>query len=92
MMTGYHVTTDKKLQRYRETGVILPPVRFWPNLLTAKRWAKRTGRNRILQISVNLSYPLPDHKPARWTGETIHSYELCQEWSGENAIMQTEVK
>jgi len=73
-MVGYHVTTQKKLARYKETGCILPPVRFWPNKQTAQRWAKRTGRDVILKIECSESYPLPDHKPARWTGEIIRSY------------------
>lgn len=73
-MIGYHVTTDKKLARYQITGAILPPVRFWPNELTARRWAKRTGRNIILQIEYTQAYPLPDHKPAKWTGELIRDF------------------
>ena len=73
-MIGYHVTTDKKFARYKTTGAILPPVRFWPNELTARRWAKRTGRNIILQIEYTQSFPLPDHKPARWTGELIRDF------------------
>lgn len=70
-MIGYHVTTPKKLDRYKATGGILPPVRFWPNRFTAERWAKKTGRSVILEIEVSQSYPLPDHKPARWTSEFI---------------------
>lgn len=77
-MIGFHVTTLKKLQRYKKTGCILPPVRFWPNFLTAKKWAKRTGRSFILRIECNLSYPLPDHKPARWTNEIIRTYQDIQ--------------
>lgn len=74
-MTGYHVTTTNKLKRYENTGAILPPVRFWPNLLTAQRWAKRTGRDLILKIETGISYPLPDHEPAFWTPETIYIRE-----------------
>ena len=72
---GYHVTTDKKIQRYQSTGGILPPVRFFPNLYTAKRWAKRTGRTVILKIEFEgEDYPLPDHRPARFTDCFIKKY------------------
>ena len=74
-MTGYHVTSLKKLERYQQTGGILPPVRFWPSLDTALRWAKRTGRSVVLEIEAAESYPLPDHKPARWTPEMIRKWE-----------------
>lgn len=73
-MTGYHVTTSKKLDKYTATGCILPPVRFWPNLLTAEKWAKKTRRDVILQIRCRTSYPLPDHVPARWTNEIIRKW------------------
>ena len=75
-MIGYHVTTPKKVARYEQTGAILPPVRFWPNLDTAKRWSIRTGRGIILEIEVDESYPLPDHVPARWTRELIREWRL----------------
>jgi len=62
---GYHCTTKKKLERYHVSKRIIAPVRFWPNRLTAERWAKRTGREIILRIRLDhISYPLPDHKPA----------------------------
>jgi len=73
-MTGYHVTTSKKLKKYNATGGILPPVRFWPNQYTAAKWAKRTMRDVILRIECNESFPLPDHKPARWTNEFVKNY------------------
>lgn len=78
-MEGYHVTTPKKLERYKKTGAILPPVRFWPNESTANRWAKRTGRSVILKISATETYPLPDHKPARWTPEVVSKWEERRE-------------
>ena len=43
-MTGYHVTTPRKVARYEATGAILPPVRFWPTLETAQAWAWKTHR------------------------------------------------
>jgi hypothetical protein len=75
-MTGYHVTTKKKIARYVSTGAILPPVRFFPNILTAQRWQERTGRDAILEIECERSYPLPDHRPARFTGEIIRRWEV----------------
>jgi hypothetical protein len=74
-MKGYHVTTTNKIKRYNQSGCILSPVRFWPNLYTAQRWAKHTCRDKILEIEVSESYPLPDHKPARWTQESIYKWE-----------------
>lgn len=76
LCTGYHVTTPRKLTRYKCTGAILPPVRFWPNPFYAERWARKTGRTVILQIAVQKSYPLPDHRPARWTPEVIHNWKV----------------
>lgn len=74
-MKGFHVTTGKKIIRYQQTGAILPPVRFFPSEETARRWALRTGRDKIVSIEVNGSYPLPDHKPARWTEETVRTWK-----------------
>ena len=70
-MIGYHVTTPKKLARYHMSGVILPPVRFWPSLWSAQRWARKTGRSCIIKIYVQQVYPLPDHRPAYWTPEIV---------------------
>lgn len=69
-------TTPKKYDKYLKTGGILPPVRFWPSLETAQKLAKRVSRTVILEIKCDVSYPLPDHKPARWTPEIIRSYRL----------------
>jgi len=49
-MIGYHVTTYAKIERYIASGCILPPVRFWPDLATAQRWAEKTHRTEILVI------------------------------------------
>jgi hypothetical protein len=76
--TGYHVTTLKKLSKYEASRCILPPVRFFPSLLTAERWAKRTGREIILSFEYDSSWPLPDHKPARWTDEVVRSWKICE--------------
>jgi len=73
---GFHCTTPKKLKRYEQTRCILPPVRFWPNKFTARRWMKRTGRSILLEISVSHSWPLPSPKPARWTDDLVRSWEI----------------
>lgn len=78
-MIGFHVTTEKKVSRYKGTGAILPPVRFWPNLYTARRWARRTGREVVLEIHVGESFPLPDHKPARWTPEIVREWRNVED-------------
>jgi hypothetical protein len=75
-MIGFHVTTKKKLDKYKQTGCILPPVRFWPNEFTAREWMKKTLRDVLLVINVEKSYPLPDHKPARWTEEIVRKWEI----------------
>jgi len=64
---GYHVTTPKKFDRYEQTRVILPPVRFWIWPQSAINWAERIGRTIILKIEVSKAYPLPDHKPREHT-------------------------
>ena len=70
---GYHVTTERKLARYRATGAILSPVRFWPTRETADQWANKTGRKIILELNLRgtISHPLPDHIPARFTPDNI---------------------
>ena len=81
-MVGYHVTTEKKLQRYRDTGAILPPVRFWAFRDSAVAWARKTGRNVILRIAPKTVHPLPDHKPrghAYWTPEVVRGFEIERE-------------
>ncbi|MFA5053026.1 MAG: hypothetical protein WC565_03140 [Parcubacteria group bacterium] len=79
-MNVFHVTTPKKLARYRATGAILPPVRFWPDETTARRWMRRTGRSVLLTFErPATAYPLPDHRPALWTPDLIHTFELVPE-------------
>ena len=77
-MIGYHVTTKKKMERYKRTGSILPPVRFWAYKSSAEAWKKRASRDMILKIEVETAYPLPDHKPA---GHAFWSPEVVREWS-----------
>ena len=78
-MTGYHVTTPRKLAQYQATGGILPPVRFWPTAATAQQWAQRTGRTCLVKITCTIAYPLPDHRPAYWTPEIIRMNHTLQE-------------
>lgn len=52
-MMGYHVTTRRKFLRYVAHGGIRPPVRFWPDLVDAERFAKQTGRRVIVRIRVD---------------------------------------
>ncbi len=68
-MKVYHCTTSKKLSRYRITGGILPPVRYWIGEYSAKKWLKQTGREIILTFDEPTdSYPLPDmHGCAKWS-------------------------
>lgn len=73
---GYHCTTPAKLARYQATGCILSPVRFWPSEDTARKWMTRTGRTVLLRIPVSRSWPLPDHKPARWTDDLVRTWEV----------------
>lgn len=73
---GFHATTPKKLQAYQISKRIFSPVRFWPNETTAKEWAKRVNRSVILKIELNeVSYPLPDHKPALFTPFDVLKWE-----------------
>lgn len=46
----YHVTTLKKLQRYKENKHIKPPLRCWKKLEYAEDFSKRTGRKIILRL------------------------------------------
>jgi len=75
---GYHVTTKRKLERYKKTGGILPPVRFFPNIITAENWSKKVNRNIILEIEYTQGYPLPDHKPALWTNEIVKKFNIIK--------------
>jgi hypothetical protein len=79
-MTGYHVTTPRKLARYRDTGGILRPVRFWAFESSARAWAKRVGRSVILRIDVPdaEAHPLPDHKP---TGHAYWTPRMVRDWT-----------
>ena len=75
-MRVYHCTTPKKLRKYKGTGAILPPVRFWTTEYSAMKWMCKTGRSILLSFDRPAkSYPLPIKGGAMWTGELIRSWE-----------------
>lgn len=79
LMIGYHVTTPAKLARYQATGAILPPVRFWIHVASARAWGAKTQRNTIVRIRVENAYPLPDHRPrghAWWSEDVVRHWEI----------------
>ena len=49
-MIVYHVTTNKKLNKYINSGYIKPPVRAWENIEQAERMSISTGRRVILRL------------------------------------------
>lgn len=71
----YHCTTPKKAKLYRETGVILKPVRGFTTLQAAMAWCIHTGRTVIYEIKGGPAYKLPDHHnkfgEAWWIDEDI---------------------
>ena len=56
-MIVYHVTSLKKLDRYRKTGRIFAPVRAWENIEQAQRMSVSTGRRVILRLRFPDSAP-----------------------------------
>ena len=56
-MVVYHVTSARKLDRYRKTGAIRPPVRAWESIEDAERFSLSTGRRVILRLR------FPDNAP-----------------------------
>jgi len=61
MMELYHVTTEKKARKYRETGYIRNPVRGFITFLAAMAWAVKTGRRVIYRVDGEPCYKLPEH-------------------------------
>lgn len=49
-MIVWHVTTFKKLKKYKDHGSIRAPVRAWENFEQAKRMSVSTGRPIILRL------------------------------------------
>lgn len=56
----YHVTTDKKARKYRETGHIKRPVRGFTTLMGAMAWGMKVGRTVIYEVEGE-AHKLPDH-------------------------------
>ena len=76
----YHCTTPKKLARYRTTGYILPPVRYFTVEYAARRWMRRTGRTVLVTFDEpSRSWPLPDHGPAKWTDQPVAAFVAINE-------------
>lgn len=49
-MIVYHVTSIKKLDKYRKSGKIIAPVRAWETIEQAQRMSISTGRRVILRL------------------------------------------
>ena len=61
-MKLYHVTTEKKAKKYRQTGHIKHPVRGFDTLMGAMFWAMKVGRKVVYEVEVgNRMFKLPDH-------------------------------
>ena len=56
-MIVWHVTSRKKLLRYLQQRMILPPVRAWKDINDAERFSVQTGRRIILRLK------FPDNAP-----------------------------
>lgn len=78
-MKLYHVTTPKKVKKYKETGRIISPVRGFTTLIAAMAWAIKVGRSVILEIEASNTYKLPDHHnqwgDAYWNDGDIKEYK-----------------
>lgn len=78
MIHGYHATTPGKLARYRESGCILPPVRWWVSERAAREWMAKTKRTILLRIVTPCdAYPLPHMRGlARWSPRIVRAWEV----------------
>lgn len=56
-MIVWHVCSTTKLDKYRRTGGINPPVRAWENIEQAERFSKSTGRKIILRLKFPADAP-----------------------------------
>lgn len=77
----YHATTPRKVERYKQSGGIHPPVRGFDTLEAAQEWARLTaGRNIIMRITVEHAQVLPDHHNALglawWSPVKCSTYEF----------------
>lgn len=64
MAAIYHVTTLRKLARYKASDdFISPPVRAWRTIEAAERFSKQTGRRVILRLVLDPRWkPLEGHR------------------------------
>jgi len=60
-MKLYHVTTQRKAKKYRQSGMICSPVRGFNTLMGAMAWAIKVGRVVILEFDAEAPHKLPDH-------------------------------
>ena len=75
-MIVYHCTTQKKLDRYASSRLILPPVYYFTTKYSALKWMKKTGRKILLAFNEPLrSYPLPMKNGAMWSDEFVRKWE-----------------
>lgn len=59
----YHVSSFKKVLRYKTEGCIKPPVRAWTSIEAALNFSKQTGRRVILRLKNNKTFvPFEGHK------------------------------
>jgi hypothetical protein len=84
----YHVTTDKKVRKYHQTGHIKKPVRGFLTLGAAISWAFKSNRNTILKIDANDAHKLPDHHQkegeAWWNDGDIFEWEKVRNFAQKN--------
>lgn len=78
----FHVTTDRKLERYKTSKRIILPVRGFTTLTAAQQWANKTGRNLILKIFGEDCHKLPDHRQpsgeAWWIDHDVLEWEIIK--------------
>ena len=60
-MKLYHVTTQRKAKKYRQSGCIKSPVRGFTTLVSAMAWAIKVNRKIIYEIECDNPHKLPDH-------------------------------
>jgi hypothetical protein len=61
-MIVYHCCSVKKLNKYIQSGGILPPVRAWENIQQAERMSLSTSRRIILRLKFpDNAEKLPGH-------------------------------
>ena len=63
-MILFHATTQKKVQKYNQSGRIIAPVRAFTTLQAAMAWACKVNRSVVLQIEGKDCHKLPDHHNA----------------------------